>query len=89
MLERCASCLSASYSSGEPLYQYPAEQVEQVGRFRAANRHFKQAGSIAEHYGFKAPFAGVLPGQIHLTSHPSYGHKLMFMAVCHARRGLV
>ena len=30
--------------------------TKEVGRFRAANRHFKQASNIAEHYGFKAPF---------------------------------
>jgi hypothetical protein len=45
-----------------------------VGRFRAANRHFKQAGNIAEHYAFKAPLVGGLPRQIHHTKHPSYSH---------------
>ncbi|WAK02946.1 hypothetical protein [Methylobacter sp. YRD-M1] len=35
---------------------------------------FQQAVSIAEHYGFKAPFVGGLPRQIHLTIHSSYGH---------------
>jgi hypothetical protein len=38
-----------------------------VGRFRAANRHFKQAINIAEHHGLKAPVAGGLPRQIHPT----------------------
>jgi hypothetical protein len=33
----------------------------QVGRFRAANRHFKQVVSIAEYDGFKAPLVGGLP----------------------------
>jgi serine/threonine protein phosphatase PrpC len=42
---------------------------KQVGRFRAANRHFKQAGYIAGHYGFKAPFVGGLPRQIHHTKY--------------------
>jgi hypothetical protein len=48
-----------------------------LGRFRTANRHFKQAGNIVEYYGFKAPFVGGLPRQIHPTIHPPYGHLIM------------
>jgi hypothetical protein len=44
-----------------------------VGRFCAANRHFKQASNIAEHDGFKTPFVGGLPRQIQPTIHPPYG----------------
>jgi hypothetical protein len=60
-----------------------ASRAESVGRFRAANRHFKQDINIVAHYGFKAPFVGGLPRQIHLTSSAirpynssAYGHYL-------------
>jgi hypothetical protein len=51
-----------------------SREGSEVGRFRAANRHFKQASNIVGYDSFKAPFVGGLPRQIHPTVHPSYGH---------------
>jgi hypothetical protein len=67
----------AANSAGLLVNSYKAKTatidiMRSVGRFRAANRHFKQAGNIAEHDGFKAPFVGGLPRQIHLTIDPPY-----------------
>jgi hypothetical protein len=55
---------------------YWASRAKSVGRFRAANRHFKKAINIVAHYGFKAPFVGGLLRQIHPTIHPPYGHTI-------------
>ena len=40
---------------------FMANMTSSAGRFRAANRRFKQVSNIAEHDDFKAPFVGVLP----------------------------
>jgi hypothetical protein len=55
----------------------PQKEMSEVGWFRAANRHFKQAGNIVKHDSFKATFVGGLPRQVHTTIHPSYGRSLI------------